>query len=226
MFVLIVGGEPTGTQLASLLLAQEHRVVLIEHRRDVLSRIHHELPTEAIYEGNAILPQVLEQAGVREADALAACTPNDADNLVLCFLARARYGVPRTIAWVNNPRNAWLFDQKFHVDVALNQAQILASLIEEEMSLGELMPLLKIRRGQYSIVEERIPPGARAIGVPIKDLNLPEQCVIAAIIRQGEIVVPRGGTTMQAGDEVLAVTDREGAERLAALFAPPEEGER
>lgn len=226
MFVLIVGGEPTGTQLASLLLAQDHRVVLIERRQDILARIHHALPTEAVYEGNALLSQVLEQAGVREADVLAACTPNDADNLALCFLVRSRYAVPRTIAQINDPQNAWLFDQKFHVDVALNQTQILASLIEEEMSLGELMPLLKIRRGQYSIFEERIPPGARAIGIPIKDLDLPEQCVIAAIIRHGEIVVPRGVTTMEAEDEVLAVTDREGAEQLAALFAPPSEEER
>jgi trk system potassium uptake protein TrkA len=154
---------------------------------------------------------------------LAACTPNDADNLVLCFLARTLYGVPRTIAQINHPRNAWLFDQKFYVDVALNQAEILASLIEEEMSLGDMMTLLKLRRGQYSLVEEKIPAGAKAVGVAIKDLALPEHCVIAAIIRRGDVVVPRGVTSLEVGDEVLAVTDRHGAEELAALFAPPGE---
>ena len=221
MFVLIVGGGRVGAQLATLLVAQNHHVHLVEHRREVLARIHRELPTEVIYEGNPTDSQVLEQAGIQRVGVLAACTTNDADNLVLCFLARTRYNVPRTIARVNYPRNAWLFDQKFHVDVALSQAEILASLIEEEMSLGDMMTLLKLRRGRYSLVEEKIPAGAKAIGIPIKDLALPEPCVIAAIIRQGEIMLPRGITTLEEGDEVLAVTDREGAEQLALLFAPP-----
>lgn len=220
MFVLIVGGGRVGAQLATLLVAQNHHVHLVEHRREVLARIHRELPTEVIYEGNPTDSQVLEQAGIQRVGVLAACTTNDADNLVLCFLARTRYNVPRTIARVNYPRNAWLFDQKFHVDVALSQAEILASLIEEEMSLGDMMTLLKLRRGRYSLVEEKIPAGAKAIGIPIKDLALPEPCVIAAIIRQGEIMLPRGITTLEVDDEVLAVTDREGAEQLALLFAP------
>ena len=84
-----------------------------------------------------------------------------------------------------------------------------------------MMTLLKLRRGQYSLVEEKIPPGAKAIGIPIKDLHLPEQCVIAAIIRRGEIQIPRGVTTFEAGDEVLAVVGHEAADDLAALFARP-----
>jgi trk system potassium uptake protein TrkA len=220
MFVLIAGGEPTGVQLAAFLAAQNHQVRLIEHRREVLSRIHRELPTEVIYEGHVTDPQTIEQAGIRQAQVLVACTPADADNLALCFLAHTLYAVPRTIARINNPRHAWLFDQKFHVDVALNEASILAHLIEEEMSLGDMMTLLKLQRGQYSLVEVRVPAGAKAMGVAIKDLALPEQCVIAAIIRRGEMVVPRGATTLKVGDEVLAMTDHQGAEQLAALFTP------
>jgi trk system potassium uptake protein TrkA len=220
MFVMIAGGGRTGTQLAALLVAQNQQVHLIEHRRDVLARIHRELPTEVVYEGDATDPQVLEQAGIRQAQVLAACTASDADNLGLCFLARSHYGVPRTIARINNPRNAWLFDEKFHVDVSLNQPDILASLIVEEMSLGDMMTLLKLRRGQYSLVEEKIPPGAKAVGVAIKDLGLPEDCVIAAIIRHGEIVIPRGITEFEVGDEVLAIVDPKAAEELAAVFAP------
>ncbi len=221
MFVLIAGGGPTGAQLATLLVVQNHRVRLIEDRREVLSRIHRELPTEVIYEGNATDLQVLEQAGIRQAQVLVACTVNDADNLVLCFLAHTLYAVPRIIGRINNPNHAWLFDQKFHVDVALNEATILAHLIEEEMSLGDMMTLLKLRRGEYSLIEVRIPAGAEAVGVAIKDLTLPDPCVIAAIIRQGKMVLPRGATTLEVGDEVLAVTDHAGAEQLAALFAPP-----
>jgi trk system potassium uptake protein TrkA len=223
MFVLIAGGGRTGAQLAVLLMAQNHEVHLIEHRRDILARLHRELPTEIIYEGHPTDPQLLEQAGIQRAEVMAACTANDADNLVLCFLARTRYNVPRTIARIYNPRNAWLFDQKFHVDAAINQSDILASLIEEEMSPGAMMTLLKLSRGEYSLVEEKIPPGARAIGVAIKDLALPQQCVIAAILRDGQIVLPRGLTELEEGDEVLAITDRRGAVELAKLLAPPDE---
>ena len=224
MFVLIAGGGRTGTQLATLLLAQNHDIRLVESRPDILARIHRELPTEAIYEGKATDPQILEQAGIERADVVAAVTNNDADNLTLCFMARWRYKVGRTIARVNNPRSAWLFDQKFHVDVALNAAEILSGLIEEEMSLGDMMTLLKLRRGNFAIVEQKVPVGARALGIALKDLALPEHCVIAAIVRHGEIVLPRGVTAFEVGDEVLAVTDSQGAQQLAELLSSPGNG--
>lgn len=220
MFVIVAGGGRTGTQLASLLLAQDHVVHLIEHRPEILARIHYEIPTEAVYEGSPTEPQILEQAGIRQADVVAATSDNDADNLAICFIARARYNVGRTIARINNPRTAWLFDEKFHVDVSFNNADVMASLIMEEMSMGDMMTLLKLRRGRYSLVEEKIPAGAKVLGQAIKDIRFPEQCVIAAIIRHGEIVVPRGTTVFEAGDEVLAVTDRTGAVQLADLFKP------
>lgn len=221
MLVIVIGGGRTGAQLARALLKQDHEVHIVENRKDVLSRIHRELPTESIFEGDPIDPSVLERAGIREANVVAACTTDDAMNLVLCFLARTQYQVRRTIARVNNPRDAWMFGEMFHVDVSLNQAEILAHLIEEEMSMGDMMTLLKLRRGNYSVVEEKIPEGAPAIGVAIKDLGLPDHCVIAAIIRKGEVMTPRGLAWFEAGDEVLAVTDPDGAHQLAKLLAAP-----
>lgn len=218
MNVIIAGGGRTGTQLAILLSEQNHHVRVIEHRREILARLHHELPTETIYEGEPTDPDVLARSGVCEAQVLAACTDNDAENLVICFMAKAKYKVPRTIARVNNPRAAWLFDEKFHVDVAVNQAALMSSIIEEEMSVGDMMTLLKVRRGQYSLVEEKIPAGAKAIGIAIRDLALPEHCVIAAVIRHDEIVLPRGALVFELGDEVFAITDRDGARRFADLF--------
>jgi trk system potassium uptake protein len=223
MFVIIAGGGRTGTQLAQLLLEEGHDVCVIEHRPEVLARLHKDIPTEAIFEGYATEGRILEKAGIRKAQVLAACMANDADNLVVCYLARQAYQVQRTIARINNPRNAWLFDKKFQVDVALNHSEVMARLIEEEMSLGDMMTLLKLRRGEYSLVEEKIPAGAKAIGVAIKDLALPEDCVIAAIIRKGKIVVPRGATRLEKEDEVLAITNRQGATQLSALFARPAE---
>jgi trk/ktr system potassium uptake protein len=220
MFVLIAGGGRTGTQLAQLLIGQNHEVRVMEHRRDVLARLHRELPTEVIYEGNASELDVLEGAGVRSAQVVAACTTSDEENLVICFAAREHFKIKRTIARINDPRNAWLFDEKFCVDVALNQSAVMASLIEEEMSLGDMMTLLKLRRGDYSLVEEKIPFGAPAVGIPLKDLGLNDGCVIAAIIREGKVVLPRGLIAFEVGDEVLAITDRLGAEQLRKLFSP------
>jgi trk system potassium uptake protein TrkA len=222
MFVIIVGGGRTGTQLAQMLLEQKHQVRIVDLRKDVLARLHREVPTEVIYEGNPLEIETLVGAGIREADVVAATTTADEDNLVICYLARKHFHVARTIARVNDPRNAWLFDQKLHVDVALNQAAVMASLIEEEMSLGDMMTLLKLRRGAYSLIEEKIPAGALAVGVALKDLGLNDNCVIAAIIRQGKVVIPRGTSVFEAGDEILAITDRTGAEKLRSIFSIPE----
>jgi trk system potassium uptake protein TrkA len=222
MFVVIVGGGRTGAHLATLLLAQGHQISVIEERADVLVRLHRQLPTEMIYEGDPTDPALLVRAGIEKANVLAACSNEDADNLVLCYYARTRYGVPRTIARVNNPRAAWLFGQTFHVDVALNQPDILASLIEEEMSLGDMMTLVKLRRGSYALVEEKIPPGARAAGVSVAELALPPNSILAGIIRGGQVMMARGDTVLQVGDEVLAIVDHESADDLAALLGRPD----
>ncbi len=224
MFVIIASGGRTGAQLASLLIAQKHKVHLIEDRPEVLARIHHELPTEAIYQGDPTSPHMLELAGIRECQVLAACTTVDADNLVLCYIGRDRYCIPRTIARINNPRNAWLFDGKFHVDVALNQADLMAKLIAEEMSLGDMMTLVKLRKGEVALVEEKISPAAPAVGKLVRDLALPANCTLAAIIRKDEVFAVRGETLLQAGDEVLAVVASSQQAALEALLGPPNSG--
>ncbi len=218
MFVVIAGGGKTGAQLARYLINENHKVHIIEDRKDVLSRIHKELPTEVIFEGNALDAEILEKTGIRDAQVFAATTTSDETNLAMCYFVKSNYKVARTIARVNNPRNAWLFDEKFKVDVMVNQAEILARLIEEEMSLGDMMTLLQLKKGRYAVVEEKIPENAKAIGQAIKEIKLPNNCVIAAIIRKGEVIVPRGITTFEMGDEVLAVTDHDGAQELAELF--------
>jgi trk system potassium uptake protein TrkA len=226
MFVFIAGGGRTGAQLASQLLSQSFEVRLVEHRRELLARLHQELPTEVIFEGVATNPNVLRQAGIDRANVVVACTADDPSNLVISYLARTLFQVNRTIARVNNPRDAWLFDGHFCVDEKITQADVMAHLIQEEMSMGDMMTLLKLRRGRYSLVEEKVPPGAKAVGISLKDLRLPDSCVIAAIIRHGQIVLPRGNATLEEHDEVLAITDTEGAARLAQLLAPPVYPER
>jgi trk system potassium uptake protein TrkA len=221
MNVLIAGGGRTGARLANLLLNQNYKVRLIENRRGLLSILHQELPTEVIYEGNPVDPSVLEAAGIREVHDVAAVTSDDSTNLVVCYLAKTQFEVPRTIARVNNPNNAWLFNENFRVDVALNAADVFAHLIQEEMSLGDMMTLFKIRRGRYSVVEEKVPANAKVIGIQLKDMGLAEHCVIAAIIRDGIMTLPRGDSILQAEDEIIAVASTEGAQMLADLLSFP-----
>lgn len=221
MNVLISGGGRTGARLANLLINQNYKVRLIENRRELLSYLHQELPTEVIYEGNPVDPTVLEAAGIREAHAVAAVTSTDATNLTICYLAKSMFDVPRTISRINNPNNAWLFNENFRVDEAVNASDVLAHLIQEEMSLGDMMTIFKIRRGRYSVIEEKVPPGAKAIGIQLKDMNLAEHCVIAAIIRHGVMTLPRGDSTLQAEDEIIAVASPEGAQKLSELLAFP-----
>lgn len=221
MFVLIAGGGRTGARLANLLLNQNYKVRLVENRRDLLSHLHQELPTEVIYEGHPVDPVVLEAAGAREAHVVAAVTSEDSLNLALCFVVKTLFDVPRTIARVNNPNNAWLFNDKFKVDVALNSSDVLAHLIQEEMSLGDMMTLFKIRRGRYAVVEEKVPAGAKAIGTELKNMGLAEHCVIAAIIRDGVMTLPRGDSVLEENDEIIAVASPEGVKLLAELLAFP-----
>ena len=147
MFVIIVGGGNTGSYLAKMLLEAGHTVRVVEERPGVLEKMQGEIPVESIMAGDGSSPQILEGAGVLKANVLAAVTGSDETNLVITSLARFEFNVPRVIARLNNPKNAWLFTSEMGVDVALNQADILARLIAEEMSLGDMMTLLKLRKG-------------------------------------------------------------------------------
>jgi len=220
MFVIIVGGGKTGSHLARQLVEEGHQVKLIESRPEIIERLASEIPTEVLVIGDGSSPAVLEGAGISQAQVLAAVTGEDETNLVVTTLARFEFNVPRTIARVNNPKNEWLFTPDMGVDAKLNQTDILAKLIEEEMSLGDMITLIKLRRGEYSVVEEKLSPGSSAVGVPLRDLPLPETCVIAAVIRAGKVVTPRGNLEFEVGDEVLAVVDNSSLRALRDLFEP------
>jgi trk system potassium uptake protein TrkA len=222
MWVVIVGGGKIGSHLATLLLGEGHQVRVVEHRPEVVERLRLELPETSVVAGDGSSPGVLEAAGIRQANVLAAVTALDEANLVITTLARFEFNVPRVIARVNDPLNAWMFTPDMGVDAALNQADILAKLIEEEMSLGDMMTLLKLRRGEYSLVEEKLPPGSQFLRAPLAELPLPETCVIAAVIRHGQVLVPRGNMRFELGDEVLALVSDGSRAELRRLLGPAE----
>lgn len=218
MYVIIVGGGKVGSYLASILLGEGHRLKLIEVREEQVEQLKRELPAEIIVHGSGTDPNVLEAAGIHQASVVAAVTGDDEVNLVITSLARFEFNVARTIGRVNNPKNAWLFTPIMGVDVALNQADLMARMIAEEMSLGDMMTLLKLRKGQYSLVEEKVHPASLANGKAVRDLGLPTESMLVAVIRKGQLIVPRGDTVLQAADEVLALVHASQLTRLAALL--------
>jgi trk system potassium uptake protein TrkA len=218
MFVMIVGGGKVGSHLAKLLLEEGHEVRVIDPREDVLTKLHRELPAEVILDGDGTDPVRLELAGVRRANVLAAVTGNDETNLVAASLGRFEFEVPRIIARVNNPRNQWLFTAEMGVDVSINQADLLAKLLIEEMSLGDMMTLLKLRKGEVELVEEKIHETSLVNGKAIKDILWPDQCTLAAVIRKGDVIAPNGNTVLEAYDEVLAVVRTSERSALAKIL--------
>lgn len=225
MNVLIVGGGKVGSHLAKLLLAGQHQVTLIEQRAEVVARLAKEVPARILRQGSGADPILLEASGIQQSDVVAVVTGQDETNIVVATLARFAFNAPRVIARVNNPKNAWMFTPQMGVDVALNQADIMVHLIAEEMSLGDMMTLLKLTKGQYSLVEERVHASAPAVGKAVRDLNWPVDCSLAAVIRSGHLLIPHSAFVFAAGDEVLAVIHAEQTASLAALLSDGKESE-
>lgn len=224
MYTIIVGGGQVGAYLGSLLLAEKHQIMVIENSTDKITTLKQSIPAAMVIQGSGTNPSVLEAAGIYKANVLAAVTGSDETNLVVCSLARLEFKVSRVIARVNNPKNAWLYTPEMGVDVALNQADLLAHLIAEEMSLGDMMTLLKLRKGLYSLVEEKVHPNSIANGKAVRELSFPLRCALAAIIRKGELTIPRGDVVLQPADEILAVIHSDEIPQLAAILGPPNPG--
>jgi trk system potassium uptake protein TrkA len=205
MLAVIVGGGRGGSYLAQDLQAQGYQVKVVDRRPEVVAKLRQEIDGEVIC-GDGCSPQILEQVGTSQAALVVAMAHDDEDNLVICRLAKHQFKVPRVITRVNNPRNEWLYTKDWGVDVAISQVHLTAKVIEEEIGLGELVTLLKLNRGEAALVEVRLPDVAPSLGKAIRELQLPADTVIVSVMRSGKLVIPRGDTTLLAGDEVLAVS--------------------
>jgi trk system potassium uptake protein len=218
MNVIIVGGGEVGAYLAALLLKGGHKVKVIEVSAETIKHLAQEMPEETLVLGSGTDPGILESAGIRNIDVLAAVADVDETNLASTCLARFAYHVPRTIARVNNPKNDWMFTPTMGVDVALNQADLMGHLIAEEMSLGDMVTLLKLRKGLFSLVEEKVHPTAAAAGKAVGELNLPDQCILTAVIRKGQLLIPRIDLVLQPADELLVLAHASQVNQVAALL--------
>ncbi len=218
MKVIVVGGGKVGTHLGQLLLQEGHQIKVIENREEEIPRLKKELPADVVVWGSGTDPNMLESAGIRTAHVVAAVTGVDEINLVATTLARFEFNVPRTIGRVNNPKNAWLYTPVMGVDVALNQSDFMARLVAEEMSLGDMMTLLKLRKGLFSLIETKIAPTSMAVGKTIAEITWPAQVVLVAILRKGEMLLPHGDLRLQAVDEVLALVHADEVAKLHAIL--------
>ncbi len=221
MRVLIVGGGKVGTYLAERLLREKHDVRLIELREEEKDRILLDIPAENVYFGSGTDPDVLETAGIRKANVVAAVTGSDETNLVVTTLARYEFLIPRIIARVNHPKNAWLFTKEMGVDVAINQADLLAALIVEEMSMGDMMTMQVLRRGKFRLVEDKIAPNSFADGKRLSELHLPDQCNVVTVMRDGNLLALKSDPVLQTADEILAIVQEDQKKALAKLFSLP-----
>lgn len=218
MKVIIVGGGKVGTYLAALLLSNGHQVKLLEDNENLFGKAAKELPKDILINENATEPEVLEKVGIASADVLAAVTEEDQKNLVVSTLAKMEFGVAKVIARVNNPKNTWLYNSEMGVDVQVNQADIIAHLVVEEMDMQNMFTLMKLNRGEYSIVQMNVKESAKAANKLLKDLSIPKKSVLISVTRDGEVVIPKGDTQILAGDEILILTDETSQKELQSLF--------
>lgn len=215
MFAIIVGGGRVGSYLATSLIEDGHRVSVVEKRRDILEKLHKEVSQAEIIEGDGSDPEALEKAGANKADLVAAVTGEDEDNIVIGQLAKYTFKVNRTIARINNPKNDWLFTTQWGIDIAVSAVHIIAKIIQEEATLGDIITLLKLKKGAITLVELIISDTSNAVGKAIKELPLPpETALIAAILRDDQILVPKGETVIQHNDQILALATTENEEKL------------
>ncbi len=218
MNVIIVGGGYTGVYLAKLLLENHCSVKVLENREDVFGKLRQDLPAEYVVNGSGTDPDVLESVGISAADVFVSVTDKDEVNLVASTIAKFEFGVPRVIARVNNPKNAWMFNASMGVDNGINQADLMAHLIIEGIDMKNMMTLLRINRGTASIVQIHVAAGAKAAGKRIRELDIPEKAVIISVFRGEESFIPRGDTVIQEGDDVLALSDEKAQAVLEGLF--------
>jgi trk system potassium uptake protein TrkA len=203
MNVLIVGGGKPMYFLCRTFLAKGHEVTIINPNQDECVQMARRLKA-AIIHGDGSDPILLAEAGAYKADAVLALTPNDQDNLAICQLASVQYNVPRAVSLVNDPDNEEAF-RKLGV-AAFSTTQTIASMIEQRTTLDEITNLIPVGEGKVNITEVKLPPTSPVVGKTLRDLSLPADSLIAVVLRNGEAIVPRGDTKLQAGDRAILIT--------------------
>jgi trk system potassium uptake protein len=202
--VAIVGAGNVGTSIASDLAAGDHDVLLIDKDIDLVERLRSELDLNLVAADGCEVTS-LDAAGMGSVDVVIAATGDDEDNLVISLLSKQEFAVPRVIARVNNPKNQWLFNESWGVDVSVCMPLMMTALVEEAVSVGSLVRLLRLERGHANLVEVTLADTSPAVGTSLAGLDIPRDATIVAVVRRDRLIVPRGDTVLEPGDEVIAL---------------------
>lgn len=205
MRIVVNGGGKVGSFLAGEMVKNDHIVTLIERRQAISEKVAMEVPGALIILGDGCDVRFQEDAGVPDAQVFVSVTGDDDDNLVACQIAQGVFSIPRAIARVNNPKNEEIFTA-LGIE-AVSSTTIISRLIEEEISIGDIITLQTLKKGKLALVEVDLPVQCTSIGKRLKDLDLPDDCVLVAIIRNDDVIMPRSETVLEAGDSVIALAN-------------------
>jgi trk system potassium uptake protein TrkA len=217
MLVAIAGAGNVGLFIANELVDGGHTVLLIENNLEVVKRI----PARegmTVFAADACEVSSLKEAGLERCDVLVAATGDDEDNLVVSLLAKQEFAVPRVIARVNHPKNHWLFNESWGVDISVSTPHLITALVGEAVSVGRLVRLFQLEGGAVALVEVTLADDAPVAQQAVRDIDIPRDATIVAIVRDDHVIMPRGDTLLLPGDEVLALVTTDAEEQLRTML--------
>ncbi|NPV59911.1 MAG: TrkA family potassium uptake protein [Actinobacteria bacterium] len=217
MKILIVGGGMVGAFLAKV-LSEKNEVTLVESDPARFNHLSDTLKGVRLVNEDGCEPWVLEYAGIQGSDIVLAVTGDDEDNLVVSYLSKFEYDIPRVIARVVNPKNRWLFNKDFGVDVEVCTSDIIATIVEEETTLGEVITVMKLQSGDIGLVEITVPSDSKAVNRSLSELELPPETLIVTVVRDDAMRIPTADTVLRTGDKVLAITSVKNRDALESLL--------
>ncbi len=218
MNIVIAGGGSVGRFIAEQLVSTGHQITIIDGDADVVSRHHETLENVTWLKGDACDMDTLRHAGLEHADVMASVTGDDEDNLVVSLLAKQEFAVPRVVARVNNPKNEWMFNETWGVDVSVSTPHLITGLVQEAVSVGSFVRLLSFEGGRAKLAEVTLAEDSPAADKEIAELGFPRDTTVVAILREEKVVVPRGDTILRLGDEVLVLVTSESEDAVRALL--------
>lgn len=217
MKVAIAGGGVVGQSIAEDLVKNGHEVLIVEQDAALVGR-QPESAGIRWYAGDACEVSTLQRSGWGEAEVVVAATGDDEDNLVVSLLSKQEFAVPRVIARVNHPKNRWMFNETWGIDVSVSTPQLITALVEEAVSVGTLVRLLHFAEGKAGLVEVTLADGSPALERQLSELGMPRDASIVAVVRDRRVVVPRGDTVLLAGDEVIALVTSESEDAVRRIL--------
>jgi trk system potassium uptake protein TrkA len=216
MKIAIAGAGNVGRSIARELLENGHHILLID--RDPKALKIESVPNAEWLMADVCEISSLDNAKLDTCQVLIAATGDDKVNLVASLLAKTEYGVPRVVARVNHPKNEWMFDSSWGVDVSVSTPRIISAIVEEAVSVGDVVRLFSLRKGEASLVEITLPEEAKCLGRTVEEVKLPDNATLAAIVRDGQVITPHAHDVYSAGDELLFIATEAAEELLKNCF--------